>query len=100
MNRKYLEPINYRGEKMPYPFLEEEKHKHATNKLARSVLKKVAKETKLSYHQVIMDFRRGDIEITKAFWCILDIDNPEKFNRVEHCSGCNSFTLYHEEEVN
>jgi hypothetical protein len=85
---------------MPYPFLEEEKHKHVTNKLARSVLKKVAKETNLSYHQVIMDFRKGDIEITTAFWCILNEENPKNFNRVDYCSGCNSFTLYHEEEAN
>ena len=79
---------------MPQALQDFERHRHATDKLARSVLKLIGKQTGRSYPQTLADFREQDYRTTAAFWAAIEQTHPGKFNQVEYCSGCRAFHLW------
>lgn len=79
----------------------EEIHQHQseTNKLARKVLKEVAKRLHKKYPEVTEAFKEGDEEVTVQFWTVMQKNKKGmKFNRVGYCAECRKFDLQYEKE--
>ncbi len=64
------------------------------NKIARKILGEIAKRNGRSVASVIDAFKNQDVNITEEFWSLIRLEYPD-FNRVEYCSGCNKFHLWH-----
>ena len=71
-----------------------ERHRHPTDKLARSILKQICKDTGRTYPQTLNDFRGHDYGTTFAFWEAVEQSHPGKFNQVDYCPSCRAFHLW------
>lgn len=78
-----------------YEALEADQHKN--NKLARTALRQVARNLKLTYEHVTSVFKQGDEPVTLEFWNLINSEHGTKFNRVDYCHTCKKFNLYHSE---
>ncbi|EED3923794.1 hypothetical protein T029_25265 [Salmonella enterica subsp. enterica serovar Give] len=76
------------------------KEQGKANKIARRALREIAKVTGRTADDVIRDFKNHDKTVTVSFWLLIDCDYPDKYNRVEYCSGCNKFHLWRQPDRN
>lgn len=67
------------------------------NKIARKILGEIAKKNGRTVASVTGAFKHQDVDITEEFWCRIRQKHPD-LNRVEYCSGCNKFHLWHSDE--
>ena len=73
-------------------------HQIIHNKIVRSVLRRIAKESEVPYPLVHEDFTAGREEITRYFWDVLNEDYPDTFSNVYFCQGCRKFSLIENSE--
>jgi hypothetical protein len=79
---------------MPPEIREFDRHQKKTHRLARDVLRNIAKKTGRSLRETRDDFKAGDYDTTMAFWLEVENAHPGQFNRVEFCSECRAFHLW------
>ncbi len=70
-------------------------HHHQTvhNKIVRSVLKRIARESEVPYQLVQKDFTDGLYEVTSFFWDCLNEEYPDAYDGVSYCHTCRKFSL-------
>jgi hypothetical protein len=69
-------------------------HSHKTDKIARMALKKIGKSLGISYVNACKYLREQNENVTIEFWKIIWAENGEKYNRIDYCPECKSFSLY------
>jgi len=72
-------------------------HSHKTDKLARMTLKKVGKALGISYVDACRRLREQDVDVTIEFWKTMWAEGGEKYNQIDWCPECKSFSLYFDE---
>lgn len=69
-------------------------HQAIEDKIAREVLKHIARETGIPYKDVLADFRAGYVEPTQFFWDIMSANYPDHdYHGIYYCQSCKKFSF-------
>lgn len=69
-------------------------HQHdKTNQIVLEIFKLITSKECIPFKKVKKLFIQGDPFITNLFWDFLRLQQPEQYQEVSHCPGCDEFTL-------
>jgi hypothetical protein len=74
------------------------RHQAVHNTIVRAALRRISRESKVSYQFVQRDFIDGVYEVTDFFWEIIRSEYNDIYDGVYYCQSCRKFFLTEKEK--